>query len=125
MSPDPTPSPGNATANPGSGPTRRPPRWRGWRLLAALGLAALAVDLVRPPAAQLSARLLLGGIEAYQATLSPRLPGLGVSCRFSPTCSHYGHAVIARDGTLVGSARTAARIARCGPWTPAGTHDPP
>jgi putative component of membrane protein insertase Oxa1/YidC/SpoIIIJ protein YidD len=33
--------------------------------------------------------------------------------------------VIRRDGALVGSARAGWRVLRCGPWTPAGTPDPP
>lgn len=92
-------------------------------LLAALGL--LTADLARPPAEQLSARALLAAIDLYQATLSPRIGRLGARCRFEPTCSHYGEAVIRRDGALVGGARATWRILRCGPWTPAGTKDPP
>ena len=92
-------------------------------LLAALAL--LAVDLARPPAAQLSARAMLAAIDLYQATLSPRISRTGVRCRFRPTCSHYGEAVIRRHGALVGGAKAAWRILRCGPWTPAGTEDPP
>jgi putative membrane protein insertion efficiency factor len=98
------------------------------RLLFALLLAVLvllAVDLARPPAAQLSARVMLAAIDLYQATLSPRLGRLGARCRFQPTCSHYGEAVIRRDGALVGGAKAAWRILRCGPWTPAGTEDSP
>ena len=98
------------------------------RLLWGLGLALavlLAADLVRPPAAQLSARGLLAAIDLYQATLSPRLGRLGARCRFEPTCSHYGEAVIRRHGALVGSAKAAWRILRCGPWTPPGTRDEP
>jgi len=106
-------------------------RWTGTprrRLLLGLALAALvllAVDLARPPAAQLSARAMLATIDLYQATLSPRLSELGARCRFQPTCSHYGEAVIRRHGALVGTAKAAWRILRCGPWTPAGTEDPP
>jgi putative membrane protein insertion efficiency factor len=85
----------------------------------------LAADLARPPASQASARLLLGGIHLYQATLSPRLGALGVQCRFRPTCSHYAAGAIARYGALSGSLRAAWRIARCGPWTRPGTYDPP
>lgn len=85
----------------------------------------LAIDLARPPANQVSARVLLGAIHLYQATLSPRMAGLGIQCRFRPTCSHYGAAAIARYGALSGTLRTAWRIARCGPWTPLGTYDPP
>jgi putative membrane protein insertion efficiency factor len=85
----------------------------------------LGIDLARPPASQASARLLLGGIHLYQATLSPRLGALGVQCRFRPTCSHYAAGAIARYGALSGGLRAAWRIARCGPWTPLGTDDPP
>ncbi len=88
-------------------------------------LCLLAVDLARPPASQASARLLLGGIHLYQATLSPRLGALGVQCRFRPTCSHYAAGAIARYGALSGSLRAAWRIVRCGPWTRLGTYDPP
>lgn len=88
-------------------------------------MALLAVDLARPPREQASAALLLAGIDAYQRTLSPAGAAAGVRCRFTPTCSRYAEAVIRRDGALVGSLRAAWRLARCGPWTPAGTVDPP
>lgn len=103
-------------------PTRR--RWKAWAVAAAL-LLALAFDLSRPPADQLSARFLLAGIHLYQRTLSPRMPAVGVHCRFTPTCSHYAEGAIRKYGALGGSARAAWRILRCGPWTPAGTVDPP
>lgn len=99
-------------------------RRRRWLVLLAV-VAVLVFDLARAPERQLSAAVLLTGIDAYQATLSPRMSGLGVRCRFQPTCSHYAEAVIRQDGALVGSARAAWRVARCGPWTPAGTVDPP
>jgi putative membrane protein insertion efficiency factor len=88
-------------------------------------LGLLGLDLARPPPSQASARLLIGGIHLYQAALSPRLGALGVQCRFRPTCSHYAEGAIARHGALSGSLRAAWRIARCGPWTRAGTYDPP
>ena len=91
----------------------------------ALAAVLLAVDLTRAPERQLSAGLLLGGIHLYQATLSPLMPYVGVTCRFEPSCSHYGEASIRRYGTAKGSWRTLARVARCGPWTPVGTVDPP
>jgi putative membrane protein insertion efficiency factor len=107
-----------------SGLARRPGRFK--RAAAALLLAAaLCVDLTRPPSRQASARVLLAGIHLYQATLSPRMPALGVRCRFRPTCSHYAEGAIARYGAVSGSLRAAWRILRCGPWTPAGTYDPP
>ncbi len=90
-----------------------------------LALTLAALDLSRPPPRQWSARTLLWAIDAYQATLSPLLPKMGTRCRFVPTCSHYGEGAIRRDGALVGSARAAWRVLRCGPWTELGTHDPP
>jgi putative membrane protein insertion efficiency factor len=101
------------------------PRRRLGRTVVLLLLCLLAIDLARPPASQASARLLLGGIHLYQATLSPRLGALGVQCRFRPTCSHYAAGAIARYGAFSGSLRAVWRIARCGPWTPLGTYDPP
>jgi putative membrane protein insertion efficiency factor len=95
--------------------------------LGALALLAVLVgaDLARPAPRQVTARLLVGGIHVYQATLSRAMPRLGVRCRFQPTCSRYAVGAIENHGALVGSARALSRIARCGPWTPAGTVDPP
>jgi uncharacterized protein len=115
------------TAPPAASP-RQPASWR--RRLARVALllvvlVPLGFDLARPPASQASARLLLAGIHLYQATLSPRMPALGIQCRFRPTCSHYAEGAIARYGALSGTLRAVWRIARCGPWTRLGTYDPP
>ena len=67
----------------------------------------------------------LAGIHTYQRTLSPVAARIGLRCRFTPTCSRYAEAVIARDGVVVGGWKAIRRIARCGPWTPTGTSDPP
>ena len=92
----------------------------------ALVLAALlAFDVSRPPREQWTARGLLAAIHLYQATLSPRMGILGIQCRFTPTCSHYGEGAIRKYGAWTGSWKTLWRIVRCGPWTPAGTVDPP
>ncbi|HXH94946.1 MAG TPA: membrane protein insertion efficiency factor YidD [Thermoanaerobaculia bacterium] len=48
-----------------------------------------------------------------------------MQCRFTPTCSWYGHESIRKHGFLIGGAKTFWRIARCGPWTKLGTYDPP
>lgn len=88
-------------------------------------LVLLVLDLTRAPADQVSAKVLLGGIHLYQATLSPLNRRIGVRCRFTPTCSHYGEGAIRKYGALVGTGKTIWRILRCGPWTPAGTVDPP
>ena len=99
-------------------------RRRRW-IAAGIVLALLAVDVLLPPERQVSARLLVGAIDLYQATLSPLLGKSGVRCRFQPTCSHYGEMAIRKYGTVPGTLKTVWRIARCGPWTPAGTVDLP
>ena len=91
----------------------------------AIVLIAIALDLRRPPADQLVTSATIGAIHVYQATLSPLYNRLGVQCRFTVTCSHYGEAVIRKFGVVRGGWMAAKRILRCGPWTPAGTVDLP
>ena len=101
-------------------------RRRRWLAGALLATAVfLRLDLSQAPGRQLTARALLLSIDLYQATLSPLMPRAGVHCRFEPSCSHYAEGAIRRHGTLVGSAKAAWRILRCGPWTEQGTADPP
>ncbi len=118
-----------SSPDPGAPPSAPPVSRRArWKLRRAVALAAtvlvagsaLAIDVSRPPAAQVSGRLAIGAIHWYQRTLSARLGG---QCRFRPTCSQYAVAVYAKYGFVGGSWRTAWRIARCGPWTKAGTVD--
>jgi putative membrane protein insertion efficiency factor len=89
---------------------------RAWLIAAAL-LFVLA-------ASPLGTRAALAAIESYQAHVSPHLKGV-VQCRFTPTCSHYAHDAIEKYGLMKGGAKAAWRLARCGPWTKAGTVDPP
>lgn len=97
---------------------------RAW-LIAAIVVAAWAAhDLLVPPRYAVDACFALFAIESYQAHVSPHLRGV-VQCRFTPTCSHYGHEAIAKYGFLVGGAKTIGRLARCGPWTKMGTVDLP
>ena len=51
-------------------------------------------------------------IRFYQRFISP---GLGRSCRFSPSCSQYTLEAIQTHGCLKGLLLGAARIARCNP----------
>lgn len=85
----------------------------------------IAIDFRRPPSSQWSTRAAVAGIHLYQATLSPVYDRVGVQCRFTPTCSHYGEAVISRFGIVRGGWLAATRVLRCGPWTPMGTKDLP
>ena len=52
-------------------------------------------------------------IRMYQHLLSPIF---GNSCRFTPTCSHYGAEAISKHGPFEGGWLTLKRIARCNPW---------
>jgi putative membrane protein insertion efficiency factor len=67
----------------------------------------------------------IGTIHAYQRTLAPVAAFIGVRCRFEPTCSRYAEAAIAHEGLIRGGWKSILRMARCGPWTPAGTRDNP
>ena len=84
---------------------------------------AIALDLRRAPSAQWSTAAAVGGIHLYQATLSPIYARMGVQCRFTQTCSHYGEEAISKYGAMRGGYLAAKRILRCGPWTEAGTID--
>ncbi len=59
-------------------------------------------------------------IRLYQNTLSRILPA---SCRFTPTCSHYGYEAIEKYGFIKGGWMTVKRIGRCHPFNPGG-YDP-
>ena len=64
--------------------------------------------------------ILLGLIRLYQSTLSRVLPP---TCRFYPSCSHYGYQAILRYGPWRGGWLAIKRVARCHPWNPGG-YDP-
>jgi len=90
-----------------------------------LTILALGIDLSRTPDEQLAARATIGAIHAYQDSLARVYARMGVQCRFTPSCSHYGEACIQRFGVVRGGWLAMKRVLRCGPWTPLGTHDPP
>jgi uncharacterized protein len=58
------------------------------------------------------AKVLLGGIAAYQGLRS----GRPSPCRFVPSCSVYGHEAISRHGAGRGSWLTLRRLSRCRPF---------
>ncbi len=64
---------------------------------------------------------LLAAIRLYQLTLSRLVPQ--GSCRFYPTCSHYGYQAIYRYGIFKGSGLAAWRVLRCQPFSRGG-YDP-
>ncbi|SDN89614.1 membrane protein insertion efficiency factor YidD [Bacillus sp. OK048] len=56
-------------------------------------------------------------IRFYQVVISPLKPP---SCRFYPTCSHYGLEAVQRFGALKGGWLTLKRILKCHPFHPGG-----
>ena len=62
--------------------------------------------------------LLLGLIRLYQATFSRTLPQN--TCRFYPSCSHYGYQAIYKFGVLRGGLMAVWRVLRCNPFNPGG-----
>ena len=71
--------------------------------------------------AYLPRTFLLGLIWLYQMTLSRLLPPN--TCRFYPTCSHYGFLAIQKHGVVRGGLLAAWRVLRCNPFNPGG-YDP-
>ena len=93
-------------------------------LLAAALVAGAGLDASRAPDRQLTTKVCVVAIHAYQRTLSPLFDRCGLQCRFTPTCSRYAETSLRKHGILGGGWRALRRGARCGPWTPMGTHDP-
>jgi putative membrane protein insertion efficiency factor len=60
-------------------------------------------------------------IRAYQLTISRLLPVN--TCRFYPSCSHYGFQAIAKYGLIRGGGLAIWRVLRCQPFNPGG-YDP-
>jgi putative membrane protein insertion efficiency factor len=64
---------------------------------------------------------LLGAIRLYQMLVSPMLAPN--TCRFYPSCSHYGYQAIYKHGIFKGSLMAVWRILRCNPFN-SGGYDP-
>jgi putative membrane protein insertion efficiency factor len=64
---------------------------------------------------------LLASVRLYQMTFSKTLPQN--TCRFYPSCSHYGYQAIYKYGVFKGSFMAGWRIIRCNPFNPGG-YDP-
>ena len=61
---------------------------------------------------------LLSLIRLYQMTLSRAMSA--DTCRFYPSCSHYGYQAIYKYGVLRGSVMAIWRVLRCNPFNPGG-----
>jgi uncharacterized protein len=65
--------------------------------------------------------LVLVLIRGYQMTFSKAMPQN--TCRFYPSCSHYGYQAVYKFGLIKGSLMAAWRVLRCNPFNPGG-YDP-
>jgi putative membrane protein insertion efficiency factor len=65
--------------------------------------------------------LLLAFIRAYQIVISPILPP--DTCRFYPSCSHYGYQAVYKFGVFKGTWLAIRRVFRCNPFN-SGGYDP-
>jgi uncharacterized protein len=61
---------------------------------------------------------LLALIRLYQKTFSLTLPQN--SCRFYPSCSHYGYQAIYKYGAIKGTLMATWRVIRCNPFNKGG-----
>lgn len=77
-------------------------------------------DLKLSPATLLRYPILLL-IRLYQMTISKALPPN--TCRFYPSCSHYGYQAIYKHGLIKGTLLAIWRVLRCNPFNPGG-YDP-
>jgi putative membrane protein insertion efficiency factor len=64
---------------------------------------------------RLAALALIRGYMVVKGRIAPIS-----TCRFQPTCSHYGYQAIAKYGLIRGGYLTTRRILRCHPLHPGG-----
>lgn len=57
-------------------------------------------------------------IRLYQLLISPALPAN--TCRFYPSCSHYGYQAVYKYGAIKGTLMAIWRVLRCNPFNPGG-----
>jgi putative membrane protein insertion efficiency factor len=65
--------------------------------------------------------VILGLIRLYQMSVSRVMPA--DTCRFYPSCSHYGYQAIYKNGALKGGVMAIWRVLRCNPFNRGG-YDP-
>ncbi|SER92983.1 membrane protein insertion efficiency factor YidD [Psychrobacillus sp. OK032] len=62
-------------------------------------------------------QIIIAIFRFYQKFISPLTPP---SCRFYPTCSHYGVEAVQRHGAIKGGYLTIKRISKCHPFHKGG-----
>ena len=90
-------------------------------VLAVLALSAL--DTLRAPQNQATARMYIAAIHGYQRW-GHSLTAPFVRCPYRPTCSEYSRQAVEKFGVRRGLALTMSRLARCRGGVRPGTPDP-
>ena len=89
----------------------------------ALLAVAIALDSTRPASAQLSAKVYIGSVHAYQRLGRP-VTNRFIRCRYTPTCSEYSIQAVEKYGIARGMVMTVRRLASCRKSVKMGTVDP-
>jgi putative membrane protein insertion efficiency factor len=93
--------------------------------LYALALLVLlgVLDSTRRPDAQVTAKVWVAGVRAYQRFGRP-VASRFIRCRFRPTCSEYSLEAVEHFGIRRGLWLTTRRLRACTNAVPPGTEDP-
>lgn len=62
-------------------------------------------------------------IKKYKKYISPFFEGLGIKCKYYPTCSEYSNQAVQKYGVFKGLFLSIKRILRCNPFSKGG-YDP-
>lgn len=65
---------------------------------------------------------IVGLIRGYQLFISPLT---GPTCKYYPSCSHYGLEAVRRHGAVRGIVMASWRVLRCNPWSNGGVDEVP
>lgn len=68
-------------------------------------------------------KILIFLLENYQKYISPIFKGIGVNCKYYPSCSEYMKQAIEKYGSLKGIYLGIKRLLRCHPFSKGG-YDP-
>ena len=68
-------------------------------------------------------KILIFLLKKYQKFISPVLRGIGVNCKYYPSCSEYMKQAIEKHGCLKGIYIGIKRLLRCNPFAKGG-YDP-
>lgn len=68
-------------------------------------------------------RVFIGILNFYQKRISPFLGGIGIHCKYYPSCSEYMRQAIEKYGCFKGIFLGIIRLLKCNPFSKGG-YDP-